>query len=339
MKILMLGGTNFVGPQVAKQLHNRGHQVSLFHRGLTEADHIIPNEVHHIRCGKDGKLEDFFEEIKIFSPDAVIHMTPIGEKDSKRIVNFFKGMTERIISISSMDVYQAYGIIHETEKVPINNEIITETSPLRKNLFPYRKDFPDKNHPLHNYDKILAEREVLENSEISGTVLRLPVIYGERDFQHRFYSTLKRFEDKRPAILIEETFSKFVISRGFVEDVALAIVLATEQEKAKNQIYNVANEYSLTEKEMVKKLAEIYGWEGEVVVIPDENEAQSNSLKQHIISSSQKIRTELGYKELYSFEEGLAKTIKYELANPPKKIDHKQFDYQKEDEILAKLKS
>ncbi|KAA3601568.1 MAG: NAD-dependent epimerase/dehydratase family protein [Calditrichaeota bacterium] len=337
MNVLILGGTNFVGPQIAKQLHNRGHKVSLFHRGVTEAHHIIPEEVHHIRCGKDGKLEDFLEEIKIFSPDAVIHMTPIGEKDSKRIVNFFKGITERIISISSMDVYQVYGVIHETENVPINNEIITESSPLRTNLYPYRKDFPDKNHVLHNYDKILAEREILGDSEISGTILRLPVIYGERDFQHRFYSTLKRFEDKRPAILLEETFAKFIISRAFVEDVAFAIVLATEQEKAKNQVYNVANEYFLTEKEMNKKLAEVFGWKGKIVVIPDADSEKAKSMRQHIISSSEKIRTELGYKELYPFEEGLKKTVEFQMENPPKKIDHKMFDYKKEDEILSKL--
>lgn len=38
MKILVIGGTNFIGPHVVRQLVKMRHEVIVFHRGETEAD-------------------------------------------------------------------------------------------------------------------------------------------------------------------------------------------------------------------------------------------------------------------------------------------------------------
>jgi nucleoside-diphosphate-sugar epimerase len=38
MKILVIGGTNFIGPPVIRQLHAMGNEVTVFHRGRTPAD-------------------------------------------------------------------------------------------------------------------------------------------------------------------------------------------------------------------------------------------------------------------------------------------------------------
>ncbi len=37
MRILLLGGTGFIGPFVARRLSAEGHEVTLFHRGQTQA--------------------------------------------------------------------------------------------------------------------------------------------------------------------------------------------------------------------------------------------------------------------------------------------------------------
>ncbi|MEH1844891.1 MAG: hypothetical protein V7L25_07780 [Nostoc sp.] len=46
MKILIIGGTNFIGPPVVCQLIAMGHQVSVFHRGKTTIN--LPLDVHEI---------------------------------------------------------------------------------------------------------------------------------------------------------------------------------------------------------------------------------------------------------------------------------------------------
>ena len=49
MRILILGGTGFMGPRVVRLLHQQGHTVAVFHRGKTETD--LPEDVQHIHCG------------------------------------------------------------------------------------------------------------------------------------------------------------------------------------------------------------------------------------------------------------------------------------------------
>ncbi len=39
MKILVIGGTGFIGSQVAKLLAEKGNDVTLFHRGNTKSDY------------------------------------------------------------------------------------------------------------------------------------------------------------------------------------------------------------------------------------------------------------------------------------------------------------
>ena len=43
MRILIIGGTRFIGPQVVRRLHAQGHEVTLFHRGKSKAD--LPAEI------------------------------------------------------------------------------------------------------------------------------------------------------------------------------------------------------------------------------------------------------------------------------------------------------
>ena len=46
MKVLIIGGTNFIGPHVVRRLAERGHEVVVFHRGRTERD--LPPGVEHM---------------------------------------------------------------------------------------------------------------------------------------------------------------------------------------------------------------------------------------------------------------------------------------------------
>ena len=47
MKVLVIGGTNFVGPYVVRQLLKMGHEVTVFHRGQTTAE--LPEEVKWLK--------------------------------------------------------------------------------------------------------------------------------------------------------------------------------------------------------------------------------------------------------------------------------------------------
>lgn len=55
MKILVLGGTHFVGRAIAREALDRDHAVTLFHRGMTNAD-LFP-EADRILGDRDGGLD------------------------------------------------------------------------------------------------------------------------------------------------------------------------------------------------------------------------------------------------------------------------------------------
>ena len=46
MKVVVIGGTNFLGPPLVRRLVALGHEVAVFHRGRTGAD--LPPAVEHI---------------------------------------------------------------------------------------------------------------------------------------------------------------------------------------------------------------------------------------------------------------------------------------------------
>ena len=67
-----------------------------------------------------------------------------------------------------------------------------------------RKIFP---WVTDDYDKIPAERMVMNDRELPGTVLRLPMVYGPGDRLHRFYPVVKRIADRRCHIIFPETLA------------------------------------------------------------------------------------------------------------------------------------
>jgi nucleoside-diphosphate-sugar epimerase len=60
--------------------------------------------------------------------------------------------------------------------------------------------------------------------------------------------------------------------------------------------------------------------------------------QQELLVDSTRIRQELGYNETIPLDEALRRTVAWERANPPQRLDPQQFDYAAEDAVLASLK-
>jgi nucleoside-diphosphate-sugar epimerase len=339
MKILIIGGTRFIGPSVVKKLHEQDHTIVLFHRGKSKAD--LPEDIPHI-LGDRNNLRDFRNEFAEFKPGLVLDMAPITERHAQTVVEVFRGITERVIAISSQDVYQAYGLLLGIEQGDVQPTPTNEDGALRTKFFPYRQDKPrpddDPRKILDDYDKILVERVIMEDEELAGTVLRLPMVYGPLDYQHRLYSYVKKMADKRPVIIMEKSMADWRSSVGYVENVADAIVLAINDKRAKNRIYNVAEPDNFNQAKWVEKIGEVFGWDGKVVVLPKaELPGKMHAdfrAEQDLTVDTSRIRNELGYKEVIPTHEAIKITIDWELKNPPENIDPDAYDYKTEDEIL-----
>jgi nucleoside-diphosphate-sugar epimerase len=340
MKILVIGGTSgFIGTEVIKRLTELGHEISVFHRGQTNTD--LPSSVRHI-LGDREKLSDFSDEFKRFAPRLVLDMYPRFEREAVLLMRTLRGIAERAVSISSQDVYRSYGILWRRESTEPNITPIAENAPLRSVLYPYRSIARDETDPLYNYDKIPVERVVMSDADLPGTVLRLPAVYGIGDKQHRLFEYLKRMDDARPFIILEENEAKWRWTHGYVENVADAIVLTIIDERAANKIYNIGEEEALTRAEWIKLIGQIAGWNGEIIAMPKdrlpEHLKSPTGYEYDLYVDTTRIRKELGYKERVSRKDALAKTIAWERANPPAEIDLSKFDYRKEDAAVKRFK-
>jgi nucleoside-diphosphate-sugar epimerase len=341
MKILLIGGTNFIGPLVVRQLCAMGHEVTVFHRGKTIAE--LPLNVNQI-IGDRANLPNFKSEFEQVSPQVVLDMIPYTEQDALTLMDTFKGITQRIVAISSIDVYRAYDVLlgKESEVVSIP---LKEDSPLRQQLYPYRdRSDLDSDFDYANYEKILVEKVVMADPDLPGTILRLPMVYGSGDFRHRLYPYLKRMDENRPAIVLEESIAQWCGSYGYVENVAYGIALAATDERASDRIYNIA-EPLLTEAERIRTIGRIAGWNGEAIVVsksqmPADWKPIGNT-EQHWIADTTRIRQELGYREIVPLEEALLHSIEWQRTHPPEKPELSEswslVDCATEDAILTKL--
>jgi nucleoside-diphosphate-sugar epimerase len=188
------------------------------------------------------------------------------------------------------------------------------------------------------YDKIPVEEAVLGDRELPCAVLRLPMVYGPGDPLHRFSPVLKRMDDRRPMILLEEKHAAWRSPRGFVENVAAAIALAATSDRAEGRIYNVGDAESLSELEWAQLIAEAADWRGEFVVRPaDQTPAhlrRPGNLDQHWVVDTTRIREELGYREPIARGETIRRTIEWERANPAPAAP-RALDYAAEDAAIS----
>ncbi|MGH9608155.1 MAG: NAD-dependent epimerase/dehydratase family protein [Bryobacteraceae bacterium] len=338
MRILLIGATGFIGSQVLRELAGLGHEICVFHRGITRPP-IAVDEI----IGDRNDLPSRAGEFRQFRPDAVVDFVLSDGKQARQLVEVFRGVTARMVAISSGDVYRAAGILHGAEQGPLQPVPLTEESDLRtvskfyppENIAQLKALFP---WVTPDYDKIAVERAVMGNSDLPGTVLRLPMVYGPRDPLHRLFPYLKRMDDRRAAILLQDDIAAWRGSRGYVKNVAAAIALATISDRAAGRIYNVADRETLCEADWVRKIGSIAHWNGAVIplskdTIPPHLRMPSRN-EQHWEMSSTRIRKELGFQEPVEFTTALERTIAWERAHPPDAIDPKQFDYPAEDAAL-----
>jgi nucleoside-diphosphate-sugar epimerase len=342
MKILLIGGTGLTGPSTAACLREGGHSVTVFHRGKTPS----PAGAEQI-IGDRQRLSDHRTELERRKFDVVVDFIATSEAQARQLMDTFRGITGRVVALSSGDVYRAMGILHGTESGPLQELPLTEDSDLRtkshyspeglkvlQQILPYTDD---------DYEKIAMEKCVLGDRKLAGTALRLPMVYGPGDYVHRFHYMLKRMDDGRGTIIFSDDFAALRTPRGYAENVGAAIALAATSPQAAGRIYNICEPEAFSELEWARKIAKAVGWKGEFVVLPRDKAPKHlqypSRVEQHIVASSARIRRELGYQEKISIEEGIRRTVPWERANPPQQVYFAPFNYEAEDAAIKELRA
>jgi nucleoside-diphosphate-sugar epimerase len=333
MRIIVIGGTGFIGSHVVARMAAE-HDVTVVHRGKHPG--ALPASVHYI-IGDRDRLAELAAGFLRHPPDVVLDMIAGDELQARAVVDAFRGIAGRLVSTSSIDVYRAYEIGLGLAPGPLEPVPLTEESPLRTALYPFRNR-PAGSVPFDwvtpDYDKVIVERVVRSEPSLPATILRLPMVYGPGDPLHRFYGFLKRMDDGRAAIPIDETWAKWQAPMGYVEDVAAAIALAVTNAAAAGRTYNIAEADALSWADWARAVGQAAGWNGSVVTLPRDRTPKHLippfRAEQHWTARSSRIRDELGYRETVTRAEALARTVAWERAHPAP-FDGAAFDYAAED--------
>jgi nucleoside-diphosphate-sugar epimerase len=326
MRVMVLGGTRFVGAAIVEELHGHGHELLLVHRGEHELDgaarladhlHADRRDLPHLR----GVVTDF-------DPEALVDTSAMSAADAETALAAV-GDGVRLLVLSSMDVYRAFGAVlarTETDALPLD-----ETSPVRPERYPYR------GHPtlggqawVQDYEKLDVEAAYLARE---ATVCRLPMVYGERDYQRREEPILRRVRAGRDRV--PAGAGSWLWTRGYVRDVAAGVRLALESEAVVAEVLNLGEARTWTMRLWARHVLEAAGSTAELTRVPDvllPHDLQLlGAVAQHLLVDSSKARDLLGWTETDPHE-ALVRSVAWHLANPPEGASE---DFAADDRALA----
>jgi 2'-hydroxyisoflavone reductase len=247
MKILIMGGTRFVGKAMAEELLDAGHEITLFHRGQTNPE-LFP-EAEHILADRLGTIEELKEAVGARSWDAVIDTSAYVPRAVSTLLKALDGRIGRYLLISSISVYR--------ENLEPG---LTEMSPLQILDDPETEEI---NGETYGGLKVLCERaaeELLASEKL--LILRPGFIVGPGDYTLRWPYWLKRVASGGPMIAPgpDDLPTQFIDARD------LAAFARSTLEGGLSGIYNVTGPWpALSWRHVLETMREVTGSDAQFV--------------------------------------------------------------------------
>lgn len=173
--MLVLGGTGFIGPHMVRYAVERGHEVSIFTRGRSEAD--IP-DVEQLVGDRSGDLA----ALEGRTWDVVLDNNARDYRWVRLTTDLLRDSTARYVFVSSISAYateaMGYGLADQVRWSPA----VDESAP----RFRPEPGWEVGEEAPYGLSKALAEDMVLEAFPESGVVVRPGLIVGPGDPTDRF---------------------------------------------------------------------------------------------------------------------------------------------------------
>ncbi len=254
MRLLVLGGSRFIGRRLVTELLSAGHRVTLFNRGRADDGH--GPAVERLR-GDRRSARDLSAALSEREFDAAYDFLSYNAADARLAVEALSGRVGHLIHISTCSVYWCTGDF---------------PCPVREDDFGRHGDFAEQPGSIeyeYGYNKRKAEEVLFAAHREKGfpvTAIRLPNVGGEGDPTLRWASYAMRIADGRPLILPDGGFAPF--RQVYVGDAARALAGLPSVPGSVGQAYNLAGGEILSVRVLVLAMAELLGREVETVEIP-----------------------------------------------------------------------
>ncbi|MEB3254887.1 MAG: NAD-dependent epimerase/dehydratase family protein [Synechococcaceae cyanobacterium] len=280
MRILVMGGTRFVGRPLVELLLQAGHELTLFTRGRQP----VPEGVEHL-VGDRG--EDQALAVLQGRPfEVIVDSSGRNLEDSRRVVERTGPPSHRFVYVSSAGVYA------DSELWPLEEESPTD---------------PASRHAGK------AETEAWLRAEgIPFTSFRPTYIVGPGNYNPIEAWFFDRIVHGRPVPLPGD--GSTITQLGHVADLAAAMARCLDVEAATNRIYNCSGRQGVTFRGLVEAAARTAGKDPASVTIRsfdpaglDKKARKAFPLRlAHFLTDITRVRRELAWEPQFDLEATLA---------------------------------
>ena len=289
MKILVMGGTRFVGKSLVQKLILQNHDIDIFTRG----NNPNPKGSNLIK-GDRNNLEDILK-LKNKKYDIVFDISGRELSQTKILIESINENFDRFVYVSSAGVYQ------DNQELPIN-----EKDPISK----------DSRH-IGKYE---SEKWLIDN-KIPFTSFRPTYIYGPGN-----YNKIENWFFERIISLkkVPIPFDGSLITQlGHVSDLTDAMIKCLSQIKTKNNIYNCSGEKGITIKGLVMICADVCNIDRNNIELLsfDYRKLDPKSRKSfpirlnHYHTSISKIKEDLNWEPKYNLINGLQNSFQNDFKS------------------------
>jgi len=309
MRVLVMGGTRFIGVYLTKLLVAQGHEVVLFNRGNKPAPvagirQIVGDRTDPLQLKTSLSGESF---------DAVFDNNGRELSDTQPLVELFKGRIQHFVYVSSAGVY------------------------LKSDQMPHVEG--DAVDPNSRHKGKFETEAYLAESGVPFTSIRPVYIYGPQNYNDLEAWFFDRIVRDRPVPIPGNGMA--LTQFGHCQDLAAAMAAVLGNERAIGQIYNVSGDRAVTFDGLARACATAAGKDPSSlnIVHYDPKKFDFGKRKafpmrvQHFFTDIHKAKTELGWQPQFDLVSGLADSFQNDyLASGRNKAE---IDFSLDEEILS----
>jgi nucleoside-diphosphate-sugar epimerase len=312
MRILIMGGTRFIGVYLTQLLVEQGHEVVLFNRGNSPAPSL--QRVGQI-TGDRTDATQLKEKLSQEKFDVIFDNNARELTDTQPLAEIFQERVQHFVYMSSAGVYL------KSDQLPhVEGDTVDPKS---------------RHKGKHETETYLAQ------SGLPFTSIRPTYIYGPRNYNELESWFFDRIVRDRPVPIPGNGLH--ITQLGHVKDLARAMSQILGNKQAIGQIYNVSGDRFVTFDGLARASAVAAGKSPDAVKIVHYDPKKFDFGKrkafpmrvQHFFASVNKAITELGWQPEYDLISGLQDSLENDyLVSGRDKAD---VDFSVDEEILQAL--
>jgi nucleoside-diphosphate-sugar epimerase len=313
VKVLVLGGTGFLGPFVVDELLRLGHEVAV----LSRREAAFGGPVRYLR-GDASDPAMLRKVIRSWRPEGLIDMLHCSREHAQVVVQACAGRVERSVHLSCASVYGTSPVCPVDE----NTDLLR----------------PEQAAPAVAA-QIGADAVVLEavrDSDLPAVLIRLPELYGPRDPRAAEWFFARRVLDGRPRLALPDG-GLHICHRGFPPNMAFGIAKALSASRAVGQVYNLGEEKLYTLTQLAGGVSRALDHEWELYSVP--GHLWTTPYAHTSFFDLRRARAQLRYRDSMIPRDGLEITLAW-LCQSPRDDDwhwpgiEAPFDYAREDALI-----